>query len=139
MGEGPLRDQLRQTAVASGVADRVTFASDVDAAHLVELYSNALGVVFPPFDEDYGYVTLEAYLAHKPVVTTTDAGGPLEFVEDGITGFVADPAPEPLGAAIARLAADRTRARALGEAGYERVRTITWDGVVARLMADGDG
>jgi glycosyltransferase involved in cell wall biosynthesis len=136
-GEGPLRDDLRQTAVAAGVADRVTFAADVDAAHLIELYANALGVVFPPFDEDYGYVTLEAFLARKAVVTTTDAGGPLEFVEDGVTGFVAEPAPESLGAAIDRLAADRSRARALGEAGYERARTITWDGVVARLMADG--
>ena len=137
VGEGPLRDELRQAAVAANVADRVTFASDVDASHLVELYANALGVVFPPFDEDYGYVTLEAFLAHKPVVTTTDAGGPLEFVEDGVTGLIAEPTPQSLGAAIARLAADPTRARALGEAGYERARTITWDGVVARLMAHG--
>jgi glycosyltransferase involved in cell wall biosynthesis len=137
VGEGPLRDGLRQVAVAAGIADRVTFASGVDASHLVELYANALGVVFPPFDEDYGYVTLEAFLAHKPVVTTTDAGGPLEFVEDGVTGLIAEPTPESLGAAIARLAADRLRARALGEAGYERARPITWDGVVARLMADG--
>ena len=67
---------------------------------LVDLYAGALAVVFPPFDEDYGYVTLEAFLAHKPVVTTTDAGGPLEFVEDGVTGFVAEPTPEALGAAI---------------------------------------
>ena len=136
VGEGPLGDQLRQAAVVAGVADRVTFASAVDDARLIDLYSKALAVIFPPFDEDYGYVTLEAFLAHKPVVTTTDAGGPLEFVEDGITGFVAEPAPEPLGAAIARLAADRTKARALGEAGYDRARPITWDGVVAQLMAD---
>ena len=38
-------------------------------------------MIFPPFDEDFGYVTLEAFLAHKPVVTTTDAGGPNEFVD----------------------------------------------------------
>jgi glycosyltransferase involved in cell wall biosynthesis len=50
---------------------------------LIDLYAGALAVVFPPFDEDYGYVTLEAFLARKPVITTTDAGGPLEFVEDG--------------------------------------------------------
>jgi len=137
-GNGPLRRQLEQAAAAAGVGDRVAFTGKVDAAQLVDLYANALAVVYPPFDEDYGYVTLEAFLAHKPVVTTTDAGGPLEFVEDGVTGFVADPTPESLGSAIARLAAERTRARALGDAGYERARTITWDGVVARLMADGD-
>ena len=92
--------------------------------------------MFPPFDEDYGYVTLEAFLASKPVVTTTDAGGPLEFVEDAVTGFVSRSAAEAIGAAIARLAADPARAAQLGDAGYDRARAITWDGVVDRLMAD---
>src|SRR5262245_56521024 len=137
VGEGPLRDRLAETATAAGVADRVTFAGGIDYEHLTRLYAGALAVVFPPFDEDYGYVTLEAFLAHKPVVTTTDAGGPLEFVEDGVTGFVAEPSPESIGAAIARLAVDRVRARSLGDAGYDRARAITWDGVVAKLMADG--
>jgi glycosyltransferase involved in cell wall biosynthesis len=136
-GEGPLRDSLAEVAMSAGVADRVTFAGGVDDEHLVRLYAGALGVVFPPFDEDYGYVTLEAFLAHKAVVTTTDAGGPLEFVHDGVNGFITAPTAASLGAAIARLAADRTRARSLGDAGYERARTITWDGVVERLMADG--
>ena len=135
-GDGPLSGHLRQVAADAGVADRVTFAGAVDDERLVDLYANALGVVFPPFDEDYGYVTLEAFLAGRAVVTTTDAGGPLEFVIDGVTGFVTEPAPEALGDALARLAADRGRARALGEAGYDRVRTISWDGVVARLMSD---
>jgi glycosyltransferase involved in cell wall biosynthesis len=137
VGEGPLRDRLAETATAAGVADRVTFAGGIDDEHLTRLYAGALAVVFPPFDEDYGYVTLEAFLAHKPVVTTTDAGGPLEFVEDGVTGLVAEPTPESIGAAMAQLAADRARARRLGDAGYDRARAITWDGVVAKLMADG--
>jgi glycosyltransferase involved in cell wall biosynthesis len=136
VGEGPLRGHLAEIATASGVADRVTFAGGLDDEHLVRLYAGALGVVFPPFDEDYGYVTLEAFLAHKPVVTAADAGGPLEFVEDGVTGLVAEPTPAAVGAAIARLAADRAHARSLGDAGYDRARSITWDGVVDRLMAD---
>ena len=136
-GEGPLRAQLKAAAADAGCADRVTFAGAVPEAELIALYAGALAVVFPPFDEDYGYVTLEAFLARKPVITTTDAGGPLEFVEDGVNGLIADPTPEALGAAIARLAADPRTAQSLGAAGYERARTITWDGVVDRLMADG--
>jgi glycosyltransferase involved in cell wall biosynthesis len=136
VGEGPLRAQLEEVAAQSGVADRVTWAGRTDRQQLVELYAGALGVVFPPFDEDYGYVTLEAFLARKPVVTTTDAGGPLEFVDDAITGCVVDPTPEAIGAAIARLAGDRRAAQALGDAGYDRVRSISWDGVIDRLMAD---
>jgi glycosyltransferase involved in cell wall biosynthesis len=137
VGEGPLRPQLEEIAAQSGVADRVTWAGRSDRQQLIELYAGALGVVFPPFDEDYGYVTLEAFLARKPVVTTTDAGGPLEFVEDAVTGYVVDPMPEAIGAAIARLAADRRTAQSLGDAGYDRVRSISWDGVVDRLMATG--
>ncbi len=135
-GEGPLRSSLEALASTAGVADRVTFTGAVDAVALVGLYANALAVVFPPFDEDYGYVTLEAFLARKPVVTTTDAGGPLEFVEHESTGLVAAPEPAALAAAIARLAADHRLAQRLGDAGYERARSITWDGVVERLMGE---
>ena len=136
-GEGPLRGRLEEIAVESGVADRVTFTGGVTETQLVALYAGALAVVFPPFDEDYGYVTLEAFLSRKAVVTTTDAGGPLEFVDDGVNGFVTEPAAEALGAAISRLAGDPRRAQSLGDAGYDRARVITWDGVVDRLMADG--
>jgi glycosyltransferase involved in cell wall biosynthesis len=136
VGEGPLRRALEEQATAAGVAHRVVFTGGIDAGQLVRLYAGALAVVFPPFDEDYGYVTLEAFLARKPVVTTADAGGPLEFVEHGVTGLVAAPTPDALGAAVASLAADASRARALGDAGYQRARAITWDGVVDRLMAD---
>ena len=135
VGEGPQRPQLEAIAERAGVADRVTWTGGIDDQELVELYAGALAIVFPPFDEDYGYITLEAFLSHKPVVTTTDAGGPLEFVEDGATGLVVAPTADAIGGAIARLADDRRLAQSLGEAGHERARAITWDGVVDRLMA----
>ena len=138
VGEGPLRPQLEALAVEAGVSSRVTFTGGINEARLVDLYANALAVIFPPYDEDYGYVTLEAFLSRKPVVTTTDAGGPLEFVEDGITGLVTLPAPDPIGGAISRLAADRHMAASLGEAGHDRVRSITWDSVVDRLIEAAD-
>ncbi|HEY7291280.1 MAG TPA: glycosyltransferase family 4 protein [Vicinamibacterales bacterium] len=135
-GDGPLRPQLEALASDEGVTDRVTFAGRVDGQALVDLYSGALGVAFPPFDEDYGYVTLEAFLSRKAVVTTLDSGGPLEFVEDGVTGLVTEPEPDALAVAMSRLASQPDLARSLGDAGFDRVRQITWDGVVARLMAD---
>jgi glycosyltransferase involved in cell wall biosynthesis len=134
VGDGPLRSQLEELAVHSGVGDRVTWTGGIDDQQLIALYAGALGVVFPPFDEDYGYVTLEGFLARKPVITTTDAGGPLEFVDDGVTGLVVEPTPEALGGAIVRLVSDHRLARALGDAGYDRVQSITWDAVVDRLM-----
>src|SRR5205085_1563839 len=137
VGDGPLRDALERSAAEAGLSDRVTWTGPIDADALVDLYAGALGVVFPPFDEDYGYVTLEAFLARKPVITTNDAGGPLEFVEHHVNGFVTDPTPEAIGAAIAKLVNDHAAAQAFGEAGYQRVRSITWDGVVDRLIAHG--
>jgi len=134
VGEGPLREQLQATAAVEDVADRVTFTGAIGDDALVELYAGAAAVVFPPFDEDYGYVTLEAFLARKPVVTTADAGGPLEFVEDGVTGLVAAPDAEALGEAMSRVARDPALARSLGDAGYERVRPVSWDRVVERVI-----
>jgi glycosyltransferase involved in cell wall biosynthesis len=133
-GEGPLRGHLEEMAATAGVADRITFAGAVPEDDLVALYAGALAVVFPPYDEDYGYVTLEAFLARKPVVTTTDAGGPLEFVEHERTGLVVAPEAWAVGAAIQQLAANRRHAAELGEAGFRRASAITWDGVVERLV-----
>jgi glycosyltransferase involved in cell wall biosynthesis len=133
-GEGTQRDHVEREAHAAGVADRVTFLGRVDDDLLVELYAGALAVIYPPFDEDFGYVTLEAFLARKPVVTCTDSGGPNEFVVDGTNGMVCAPAPEALADAIRQLSSDRRRAAACGDAGHEVARRITWDGVVETLL-----
>ena len=133
-GHGSARARLEDLASRLGVADRISFAGIIDDRQLVDLYAGALAVIYPPLDEDYGYVTLEAFLARKPVITTTDAGGPLEFVVDDVNGLVTEPAAEALAGAIARLAADRALARRLGDAGFERAKMITWDGVVDRLV-----
>jgi glycosyltransferase involved in cell wall biosynthesis len=134
VGDGTQREALGRVAEESDVADRVEFAGSVTDEALVDLYAGARAVVFAPFDEDYGYVTLEAFLSGKPVVTARDSGGTLEFVEDGVNGFVCEPSPEGIGAALARLAADPGRAAALGDAGYDRGRLVTWDGVVEKLV-----
>jgi glycosyltransferase involved in cell wall biosynthesis len=133
-GTGTRRAELESLTGTLGLSGRVRFLGEVDDDELIELYSGALGVIFPPYDEDYGYVTLEAFLSGKPVITTTDAGGPTEFVVDGVNGRVTAPNAEALGEAIGFLAADSRRAAALGEAGYERARQITWAGVVDTLV-----
>jgi glycosyltransferase involved in cell wall biosynthesis len=133
-GEGTQRTNVEAVAHASGVAGRVDFLGAVTDEVLIDLYAGALGVIYPPFDEDFGYVTLEAFLARKPVITAADSGGPLEFVADGVNGLVCGPDAQAMAAAINTLAADRRRAASLGEAGYDRARTITWDGVIERLV-----
>jgi glycosyltransferase involved in cell wall biosynthesis len=100
----------------------------------VDLCTDALAVVYAPFDEDYGYVTLEAFLSSKPVITATDSGGVLEFVVDGSNGFICDPQAQSIAAAINLLAGDRALAARLGNAGRVRARAVTWDGVIEQLL-----
>ncbi|HAK56469.1 MAG TPA: glycosyl transferase family 1 [Acidobacteria bacterium] len=135
-GDGTDRPRIEQRVEALGIGDRVELAGWVDDEALIELYAGALGVVYAPYDEDYGYVTLESFLARRPVVTTTDAGGPLEFVEDDVNGAVCAPEAEAIADAISRLAADRSLAARYGEAGYERAKQISWDGVVEKLVGE---
>ena len=136
VGEGTQEPALRRLADELSIADRVTFEGAATDERLLALYAGALGVVYAPFDEDYGYVTLEAFLARKPVVTARDSGGTLEFVEDGVNGFVCDPDPAALAGAFSRLSDDPAHARALGDAGYERAALVTWDGVIERLVGE---
>jgi glycosyltransferase involved in cell wall biosynthesis len=133
-GDGTQRQNVEREAEAAGVADRVTFLGSVDDNRLIELYAGALAVVYPPYDEDFGYVTLEAFLARKPVVTCSDSGGPNEFVTDGANGYVCEPTAEGLAAALNKVAHDRRLAAALGDAGREVAARITWDGVVDALI-----
>src|SRR5437588_948878 len=129
-GDGTQRANVERVAADAGVADRVDFLGTTDDERLLALYRGALAVLYPPYDEDFGYVTLEAFLARKPVITATDSGGPNEFVVDGVNGFVRAPEPEAFADAINTLARDRRRAASLGDAGHDRARTITWDGVI---------
>lgn len=133
-GTGTVRHELEALVHALGVSDRVRFLGEVSDDEIIDLYAGALGVIFAPYDEDFGYVTLEAFLSGKAVITTTDAGGPNEFVVDGVNGRVTVPDPEAIAEAIAMLDRDRRSAAAFGDAGYERARAVTWTGVVERLV-----
>ena len=134
----PKQESARRTLL-NNLADKLPGAYatkyGITADELTTLYSGAFGVLYAPFDEDYGYVTLEAFLAGKPVITASDSGGPLEFVVDRTNGLIRPPDATSIAAAINELAADRDRAAQLGRAGRDTAQAITWDGVIDRLLA----
>ncbi len=134
-GDGADRARLEALAGKSG-AD-VRFTGRVSDDELLGLYATSSVVVFPPADEDYGYIALEAFLSKKPVVTCTDSGGPLEFVVDGENGRVVAPEAAALGAAVADLLAESEKARRFGESGFEKVREIRWENAVRALLNAG--
>jgi glycosyltransferase involved in cell wall biosynthesis len=133
VGRGPLETQLHGLADRLGVAHRIDFRDHVPEDELKRLYARCGAVFYAPYDEDYGLVTLEAFHSRKPLVTTTDSGGPLEFVTDGESGFVVPPEPELIAARLAQLLGDKGLAQAMGQQGYEVVRHIGWDDVIRKL------
>ena len=127
VGDGPDRDRLE--SLANG---RVRFLGRVSGAELVDLYARCRAVYYAPVDEDFGMVPFEAFLAEKPVVTTTDAGGPLDVVRDRETGRVVEPTVEAIAAA---LAISEDEARSWGRAGKAVAERVTWDQAIDRLLS----
>ncbi|MEP6568959.1 MAG: glycosyltransferase family 4 protein [Acidobacteriota bacterium] len=119
-----------------GVADRVSLRGFVAESEMIELYANALGVCYLPFDEDYGYVTLEGMLSGKPVVVPSDGGGATEFIEHESEGLIVEPQPLAIAEALDSLYANRSRAQAMGARGREKLKAmnLSWQHVVECLI-----
>ncbi|NLF26161.1 MAG: glycosyltransferase [Deltaproteobacteria bacterium] len=120
--------------------DRIEFLGRVSDAELIDLYANALAVYYAPYNEDYGYVTLEAMASSKPVITAEDSGGVLEFVKHEEHGLVLAPQVDAIGHGVNRLVEDRDLAERLGKAGRRFVEESGmaesgWDQVINRLLS----
>jgi glycosyltransferase involved in cell wall biosynthesis len=127
---------LREAA-RLGVDRRIEWMGPISDEQKTLLYAGSRAVIYPPFDEDYGYVTLESMLSSKPVITCSDSGGPLEFVVDSGTGLVAEPNTDSLADCMDRIWSEPNAARRMGEAGRQHYDDlgISWKKVVKRLVA----
>lgn len=128
-------DRLQKLSRDLGVDRRVEWHIGVSDAEMRALYACARGVAFVPQDEDYGYITLEAMLSAKPVITCTDSGGPLEFITHDREGLVAQPTPESLAHSFDILFSDALLSERMGAAGRTKIEdeNISWDHVVSTL------
>lgn len=135
-GQGSNEQHLRNFVIHHGLQDRVMIHTQLGEADMVSHYKNALAVFFGPYDEDYGYVTLEAMLAKKAVITCCDSGGTNEFVVHEQTGFIEPPSPEHLAARLDALYLNKNLARSMGENAYHHYHSLSlsWDNVINHLL-----
>jgi glycosyltransferase involved in cell wall biosynthesis len=130
---------LRQKINDCNVADRVILDDRwITEEEKVECLSTCLAAAYLPVDEDsYGYPSLEASHAEKPILTTTDSGGVLELVQDGYNGYIAEPTPESLAIAMDKLYRERSTTEAMGKNAKQRLvdLKISWSHVLERLLA----
>jgi glycosyltransferase involved in cell wall biosynthesis len=134
-GDGEERQRLTALVAELGIGDRVTMTGSASPEQLVQYLASCRAVCFPPLDEDYGFVTVEAFASQKAVVTCTDSGGPAELVEDGVSGFVCEPTPAALALRFRELMDDASLAERLGQNAHARGSQLTWPATVSQLTA----
>lgn len=134
----PYGAELVALADELGVAGRIEWRGFVGEAELAALYAGCRAVLFPPKDEDYGYISVEAMLAGKPVLTCSDSGGALELLREGeeATGWVAAPEPAAVAAACDAIWRSPAEAARRGAAAREEVgrRVLDWPATLALLL-----
>ena len=130
-GSGPEESRLRELA---GEDPRIRFVGHVSRTDLISLYADARAVLFAPVREDFGYVTLEAMLSGKPIITAFDSGEVARFVSETGAGLVVDAEPGALASGIDRLGENAEEARRIGAKGLERARGINWPDAVDTLL-----
>jgi glycosyltransferase involved in cell wall biosynthesis len=110
-----------------GLEDRVHFVGYVPREEIARHYVAAHVFVLPSYNEGMSVATLEAMAAGLPVVVTR-TGGTAELVEEGVNGFTFDWGDvDLLVGRLRRLAIDRGRVRAMGQASQARAATFTWE------------
>jgi glycosyltransferase involved in cell wall biosynthesis len=132
-GEGEERARLAQLVVDLDLSDRVNLVGTVSQPELLHYLSHCRAVCFPPLNEDYGFVTVEAFASRKAVVTCSDSGGPAELVRDGVNGFVCVPTSEAIASRLRELMDDPALAERLGHQAYLRGSALTWPETVKQL------
>lgn len=81
----------------------VKFLGNVSEKSLADLYSRCSAVIYPSFDEEFGYVPVEAMASGKPVIACKDGGGVCETIIDKKTGFIVEPNPAAIALAANKL------------------------------------
>ncbi|QWT24991.1 glycosyltransferase family 1 protein [Subtercola sp. PAMC28395] len=130
VGDGPARGQIE--TLTRGMP--VTFLGRLQGAELSAAYASFDIFVHTGTEETFGQTLQEAHAAGLPVVAPR-AGGPIDLVDDGNTGYLFDPgSPDELRDLVEDLLVSPLLRRRMGEAGRRAVLGRTWERVCDELM-----
>lgn len=131
-------DYINQLIEKEKLQDKVKMAGFISEEEKINYYANCLGVYFGAYNEDYGYITLEAFFSEKPVIVHEDAGGPLEFVEDEHNGYIIEADAKKIAEKIDYLYEHKEEAKRLGQNGKKSLldKHMDWDYVIDQLLND---
>jgi phosphatidylinositol alpha 1,6-mannosyltransferase len=128
VGSGPAEEAIRR-AVPSAL-----FLGQRGGEQLAQLYASFDVFVHAGPHDTFGQTLQEAAASGLPVVAPA-AGGPLDLVRDGTTGFLVEPgSASALARAVARLAADPLLRAAQGRAGRHMVLQRSWSVMCDELI-----
>jgi len=133
---------VRLVIVGAGPAEAMLRQHMPDAIFLGERRGEELAAIYASLDvfvhsgpyETFGQTLQEAAASGLPVIAPA-AGGPLDLVADGVTGYLVPPSdPSAFTAAVTRLAADPAARAAFGAAGRRKVLSRSWPALTEELI-----
>lgn len=129
-------NSLKKTSLKA-YPSNVEFMGRLSQDGLMKAYAEALCVVCPAYEEDYGLTALEAMAFRKPVICCMDGGGYTEFIRDGYNGFIVEPTGRAIADAVQTLKDNPVMLRQMSDNAYDFSRAYNWtralDGLGARL------
>ena len=127
-GGGPMEEELRQAIPAA------VFLGERHGEDLARIYASLDFFVHTGPFETFGQTVQEAAASGLPVIAPA-AGGPVDLVDEGVTGFLVPPGErDALAAAAGRLAAEPGLRAAMSEAARRRVLGRSWSALVDELI-----
>jgi len=135
IGEGPERTALEELTGRLGLTDRVTFLGVMSHEEVVKELSTSDILLHPSELESFGIAVAEAMAARVAVIAARSPG-PMEIVDQGVTGFLYEPGDvEALADHLYRLATDPPLRKRFGELGHARVlERFSWDAHMSQMF-----
>ncbi len=128
-GGGPEQDRLRER-----LGPNATFLGWLEGEDLARAYASADVFLFCSQTDTFGQVILEAQASGLPVIAVS-AGGPVELIDDGVTGLLRPASTLELAGALVDLAASPAKRRVLAGTALELVKSRTWEAALGQLAA----